>query len=316
MNLQTKIPLYDKEPKVGYDSEIVLLGSCFAENIGEKFEYFKFRNKSNPFGILFHPKAIETFLWMATQGEQYTETDLFQINEQWHCFDAHSSLSNQSLKITLSGLNNALIDTRHRITVATHIFITLGTSWVYRLKSLDMIVANCHKIPQKEFQKELLSVQDVTQCLQNSVHLIQSLNPSAEIIFTVSPVRHSKDGFVENNRSKSHLIASIHQIVNEYNKLSYFPSYEIMMDELRDYRFYDIDMVHPSKLAIEYIWERFVKIWVSEDAIKTMARVEDINKGLKHRPFNPKSMEYASFLEKLKIKKYQLNKEYPHIVWE
>lgn len=315
MNLQTKIPLYVKEPKVDYNSEIVLLGSCFAENIGEKFEYFKFKNKSNPFGILFHPKAIETFLWMATQGEQYTETDLFQINEQWHCFDAHSSLSNQSLEITLSGLNNALIGTRQRIKTATHVFITLGTSWVYRLKSLDMIVANCHKIPQKEFQKELLSIEDITQCLQNSIHLIHSLNPSAEIIFTVSPVRHSKDGFVENNRSKSHLIASIHQIVNEYKKISYFPSYEIMMDELRDYRFYDVDMIHPSKLAIEYIWERFVKIWISEDAIKTMSRVEEINRGLTHRPFNPKSLEYASFLEKLKIKKNQLNIEYPHMIW-
>lgn len=311
MNLQTKIPLYAKEPKVDYNSEIVLLGSCFAENIGEKFEYFKFKNENNPFGILFHPKAIETFLWMATQGDQYTETDLFQINEQWHCFDAHSSLSSSNQETALSNLNNALVVAQQKIRTATHIFITLGTSWVYRLKSLDMIVANCHKIPQNEFQKELLSIEDITQCLQNSVHLIHSLNPLAEIIFTVSPVRHTKDGFIENNRSKSHLIASIHQIVNGYKKLSYFPSYEIMMDELRDYRFYDTDMVHPSKLAIEYIWERFVKVWVSEDAIKTMDRVEEIKKGIAHKPFNPKSKQYQLFLEKIEFKKYQIQQEYP-----
>lgn len=311
MNLQTKIPLQVKEPKIDYTSGVLLLGSCFAENIGEKFEHYKFRNEINPFGILFHPKAIETFLWMATQGEEYTETDLFYINEQWHCFDAHSSLSNSDQDMLLSNLNNALRRTRKKIKSATHVFITLGTAWVYRLKSLDMIVANCHKIPQKEFQKELLSINDIDQCLQNCIHLIQGLNPATEIIFTVSPVRHSKDGFVENNRSKSHLIASIHQIIERSKKVTYFPSYEIMMDELRDYRFYNTDMIHPSSVAIQYIWERFFEVWISKDAAKTMNRVEEIKKGISHRPFNPKSEQYQLFLKKIESKKHQLQQEYP-----
>lgn len=311
MNLQTKIPLSSQEPKINYDSEIIMLGSCFAENIGKKFEYYKFKNSINPFGILFHPKAIETFLWMASQEEQYTETDIFYHNERWHCFDAHSSLSNQDKNSLISNLNQGLLGTKKKIENATHVFITLGTSWVYRLKSLDMIVANCHKIPQREFDKELLSIEETIQCLQNCIHLIRSLNMSAQITFTVSPIRHVKDGFVDNNRSKSHLISAVHHVLSKNQNTVYFPSYEIMMDELRDYRFYGVDMIHPSEIAIQYIWERFSEIWISEETQKTMKQVEEIQKGLAHKPFNPESDQHANFLRKLVSKKNQLQKEYP-----
>ncbi len=311
MNLQTKIPLHSQEPKINYDSEVVLLGSCFAENIGKKFEYYKFKNNSNPFGILFHPKAIETFLWMASQDEKYTETDVFYHNERWHCFDAHSSLSNSDKDILVSDLNKGLSNTKKKITAATHIFITLGTSWVYRLKSLDMVVANCHKIPQQEFDKQLLSVEEVTQCLQNCIHLIQSLNTSAKIVFTISPVRHTKDGFIENTRSKSHLITAVHEVLDRDQNVGYFTSYELMMDELRDYRFYTTDMLHPSELAIQYIWERFSEIWISEKTKTTMKQVEEVQKGLIHKPFNPNSKQHTAFLQKLSSKKNQLQKEYP-----
>ncbi|MBQ4821580.1 GSCFA domain-containing protein [Aquimarina sp. MMG016] len=313
MNLQTKIPLQPQQYKIDYNAEVALFGSCFAENVGQKFEYYKFKNYINPFGILFHPKAIETFLWMATQGERYTETDLFYHNEQWHCFDAHSSLSSPDQDKLLSDLNEALVITQDKIQSATHVFITLGTAWVYRLKALDMIVANCHKIPQKEFKKELLSVDEITESLQNCVHLIRNLNPSAKIICTVSPVRHIKDGFIENNRSKSHLIAAMHQAIEADKGLSYFPSYEIMMDELRDYRFYNQDMIHPTETAIEYIWERFSEVWISEHAKSTMKKVEEVQKGLLHRVFNPNSKQHIAFLENLAYKKYQLQEQYSFI---
>ncbi|WP_299312700.1 GSCFA domain-containing protein [uncultured Aquimarina sp.] len=313
MILQTKIPLKPQQPKIDYDGELLLLGSCFAENIGEKFEYFKFKSLVNPFGILFHPKAIETFLWMATQQERYTETDLFYHNEQWHCFDAHSKLSHPDQKQLLQSLNKALDLSYKRIQSATHICITLGTSWVYRLQALDMIVANCHKVPQKEFAKELLSVEEVGQCLQNSIGLARSLNPNVKIICTVSPVRHIKDGFVENNLSKSHLIAAVHKIIASDNNCVYFPSYEIMMDELRDYRFYDTDMIHPSAVAVDYIWEYFKQTWVSEEALKTMRRVKEIQNAMAHRPFNPKSKQHLSFLQNLEHKKHQLQQEYSFI---
>jgi len=276
MNLQTKISLRSQEPKINYNSEMVMLGSCFAENVGDTFEYFKFKNVINPFGILFHTKAIETFLWMATQEEEYTETDVFTHNERWHCFDAHSSLSDINRDTLVSKLNQILLSSKKKIGDATHIFITLGTSWVYRLKSMDMIVANCHKISQKEFTKELLSIQDNVQSLQNCIHMIRSVNQDAKIVFTVSPVRHAKDGFVANTRSKSHLISAVHQVIEETQNTTYFPAYELMMDELREYRFYDTDMLHPSKVAIQYLWNRFSEVWMSKETFSTMQKVEEI----------------------------------------
>ncbi|MBW1295353.1 GSCFA domain-containing protein [Aquimarina litoralis] len=313
MNLQTKIPLKPQQPKIDYDANLVLLGSCFAENIGEKFSYFKYKSLINPFGILFHPKAIETFLWMATQQEKYTETDLFFHNEQWHCFDAHSRLSNSDQKIVLNALNEGLEKTYKNIQSATHISITLGTAWVYRLQALDMIVANCHKVSQKEFSKEILSVDEISQCLHNCIGLIRSLNPDVQILFTVSPVRHHKDGFIENNQSKSHLITAIHEVIGVDQNSTYFPSYEIMMDELRDYRFYKEDMIHPSSLAIDYIWERFKQTWISENALTIMDQVNDIQNGMAHRPFNPNSEQHNAFLQKLEQKKQQIQQQYSFI---
>ncbi|WP_109302775.1 GSCFA domain-containing protein [Aquimarina sp. AU474] len=313
MNLQTKISLLPKEPRIDYQSEVVMLGSCFAENIGEKFEYYKFKNLINPFGILFHPKAIETFLWMAVQDEKYTEADLFFNNGHWHCFDAHSSLSGPNKDKLISDLNSALLHSKKKISTATHICITLGTAWVYRLKTLDLVVANCHKVPQKEFAKELLSIEEISQCIHNCIHLIRNLNPTTQIVFTVSPVRHAKDGFVANTRSKSHLIAAIHNAVEQDKNLCYFPSYEIVMDELRDYRFYNVDMIHPSELAIQYIWERFSEVWFSENTINTMKKVEEIQKGLAHRPFHPESKQHLSFLQNLEQKKQKLQQEYSFI---
>ncbi|KAA1245390.1 GSCFA domain-containing protein [Aquimarina sp. RZ0] len=315
MNLQTNISIAPQQPKINYNSELLLLGSCFAENIGDKFAYYKYKTLVNPFGILFHPKAIETFLWMATQEEEYTETDIFYHNEQWHCFDAHSKLSSLGQIQLLRLLNNGLYATLQKIKSATHVCITLGTSWVYRLQSLDMIVANCHKMPQKEFKKELLSIDEIKQCLQNSVNLILSQNQNAKVIFTISPVRHIKDGFIENNRSKSHLLAATHEVVSSIEQCSYFPSYEIVMDELRDYRFYDTDMIHPNTIAIDYIWEYFKQTWVSEEAWQTMSKVEEIQKGIAHRPFNPRSKQYLEFIENLEYKKYQLQEQYSFITF-
>lgn len=311
MDLQTKVIVKPQQQTIGYDAEVVLLGSCFAENIGNKFEYFKFKNLINPFGILFHSKAIETFLWMATQGETYTEADVFAYNDLWHSFDAHSSLSNVSKNTILDTLNTRLLETFNSLKSASHIIITLGTAWVYKLKDLDMVVANCHKVPQREFDKILLSDQEIVQQLKNCVEMVKNTNPDITIIFTVSPVRHVKDGIVENNRSKAHLLTAVHEVVESNASLFYFPSYEIMMDELRDYRFYDSDMIHPSSLAIDLIWEKFVTTWVSKKATDTMWKVEEIQKALAHKPFNPKSEKHQHFLQKLESKKKDMLQRYP-----
>ena len=307
MNLQTIVPLKKEiTNSIDYNSKILLLGSCFSENIGDKLNYFKFQTNQNPFGILFHPKAIESLVTNAINENKYLPEDLILQNERWHCFDAHSSLSYPDKNELLANLNSAITATNKKLKEATHIIITLGTSWVYRFIETDAIVANCHKIPQKKFLKELLSVDEITKSLKTTIAHLKSVNKNIHILFTVSPVRHLKDGFTENMQSKSHLITAIHSVLNTKN-YSYFPSYEIMMDELRDYRFYGEDMIHPNKTAINYIWQRFVETQISENSKLTMEKVESIQKGISHKPFNENSEQHQKFLNNLEIKKEKLN---------
>lgn len=314
MKLQTEIPLFpQKFNGIDYNSELFLLGSCFSENVGKKLEYFKFQSNQNPFGILFHPKAIETLITNSIQNKIYSESDVFLNNEQWHCFDAHSKLSNESKEALIHKLNSGIKFTRDYLNKATHIIITLGTSWVYKHKETSHVVANCHKVPQKEFSKTLLSVDEVVASLKNILEQIRSVNYTANVIFTVSPIRHIKDGFVENARSKAHLLAAIHEVV--LGNSFYFPSYEIMMDELRDYRFYSVDMIHPNDTAINYIWEKFKFVWIADHALKTMKDVDVVQKGINHKPFNQKSEAHVKFLEKLDEKKNRLTREFPSIIF-
>jgi hypothetical protein len=315
MILQTKVIL-KKEGRnpISYASKIVLLGSCFSENIGNQLNYFKFQTVQNPFGILFHPTAIKELVANAIDEKTYTETDLVFQNERWHCFDAHSKLSALVKKDVLLQLNNAIASTNTALKEATHLVITLGTSWIYRYTATNNIVANCHKVPQKKFTKELLSVQEVTETLAAIITLIQSVNASVNVIFTVSPVRHLKDGFVENTQSKSHLIAGIQALLStSKNTLHYFPSYEIMMDELRDYRFYAEDLIHPSTTAIQYIWERFTTTWIDETVSDTMHEINTIQKGLSHRPFHINSVQHQKFLTNLSSKIAKIATEFPLI---
>jgi hypothetical protein len=319
MNLQTIIPL-KKQPynPLDYHSKLLLIGSCFVENMGEKLDYFKFQTLQNPFGILFQPLAIENLITNAINKKVYLEENLFFQNEQWHCFDAHSKLSHLNKEVLLNTLNSQIQLTNEQLKSASHIIITLGTAWVYRRIETDTIVANCHKVPQKKFLKELLSVDEISQSLEAIVSLVKSVNQTATVIFTVSPVRHLKDGFVENTQSKAHLISAIHEFLNQksliYNRQSYyFPSYELMMDELRDYRFYAEDMIHPNQTAINYIWERFKDVWISDQASKTMEEVDAIQKGIQHRPFNPNSDAHKLFIQKLSEKRSKLQLVFPHI---
>ena len=316
MQLQTKISLKPQPyNQIDYNSKIVLLGSCFTENIGSKLNYFKFQNFINPFGILFHPIAIENLLINAVNKKVYSEDEIFLNNERWHSFDTHSALSANSKEEILSSLNKATTTAHKEISESTHIIITLGTAWVYRFIETDQIVSNCHKVSQKKFLKELMSIDEIVENLASIVAMIKSINAKASILFTVSPVRHIKDGIIENSQSKSHLIAALHQIIEPRNNVHYFPSYEIMMDELRDYRFYKEDMLHPNQTAIEYIWEQFDKVWIAESAKKTMQIVETIQKGLNHKTLNPNSQEHQKFSDNLKLKIAELQKGFPSITF-
>ena len=315
MKLQTQIPLKTSSNPIDYQSEVLLVGSCFVENIGDKLKYYKFKNLLNPFGILFHPRAIERFFELVVSEKEFTEDDLIFQNERWHSFDAHSDLSSSDKGQLLKNLNRPLKHTIESLKKVSHVVITLGTAWGYRFKKSGNLVANCHKIPQREFEKELYGPEEILGSLQRTIDHIKKVNKNATVILTVSPVRHLKDGFIENQRSKAHLITAVQQLVEAVDKAEYFPSYEIMMDELRDYRFYDRDMVHPNKLAVDYIWERFTKVYIPANAQKIMAEVETIQKGMSHRPFNEHSQAHQKFLDDLEFKKQRLQEKVPHITF-
>ena len=311
MQFRTPVPIPKSDHLIDYNSKIVSLGSCFAVNMSEKLDYYKLQNVCNPFGILFHPLAIEKLVNFAVSGKRFTESDIFYHNERWHCFDAHSDLSNSNKETLLESLNEILISTSRQLREASHVIITYGTSWVYRNIQSDAIVANCHKVPQKQFRKELLSVGEIQESIANTLKFIHSVNPNCSVVFTVSPVRHIKDGFVENQWSKSNLIAALHQIINcQLSIVNYFPSYEIMMDELRDYRFYAEDMLHPNQVAIDYIWERFKETNIAETAYETMDAVATIQKSLQHRPFNPDSESHQKFEANLQDKISKMVSQY------
>tara|TARA_R110002012_G_scaffold322109_1_gene555992 strand:+ start:15004 stop:15957 length:954 start_codon:yes stop_codon:yes gene_type:complete len=315
VKLQTQIPLAKADHQIDYNSQLLLLGSCFVEHIGDKLHYFKFQTVQNPFGILFHPVAIEHVVFRAVHQKQYTEEDVFFLNERWHCFEAHSDLSSSSKEQLLLQLNQGLDKTLEQLKKATHIVITLGTAWVYETRLSNTIVANCHKVPQKEFSKKLLSVEAIEMSLTHTIALMNSVNDTLQFIFTVSPVRHLKDGFTENQLSKAHLMAALHKIIQAppLGLRGLFPSYEIMMDELRDYRFYAEDMIHPNSIAIQYIWEKFNYVWISKAAQSTMLEIDSIQKGLQHKSFHPDSEAHQQFLKNLETKMQSLQKQLPFL---
>ena len=322
MQFTTKIPIQKSSFPIDYDSKILLLGSCFAENMGEKFDYFKFQTTINPFGIIFNSVSIEKLIRRSIEKRKFTENDIFFHNDLWHCFEVHSELSNSDKDVFLESLNDLIRSTNKQLSDSTHIIITLGTSWVYQNIASNEIVANCHKVLQKQFTKELLSIQQIEESLESIISLVHSVNPNCKFIFTVSPVRHIKDGFVENTLSKAHLIAAIHSVLNRKFSTSlelttqnniYFPAYEIMMDELRDYRFYAEDMLHPSQTAIDYIWIQFFENYISESQFGLMNDICSIQKGLKHRPFNPNTESHQKFLHQLELKIKTIQNQHPFI---
>lgn len=313
MNFRTPITIPKSNHPIDYYSKVVTMGSCFSENISAKFEQYKFQYYNNPFGILFQPDAIENILLRAIEMRLFTEADLFFDNELWHCFEVHSELNNSDKDDMLVNLNGILTYLNGQLQTCTHLIITFGTAWTYRFLHTQKRVANCHKIPQSNFTKELLTVEEITTSLNSIQTKLTEFNPEIKFIFTVSPVRHLKDGFVENQLSKSHLFAALHTSISQFPSSSYFPSYEIMMDDLRDYRFYAEDMLHPNPTAIDYIWKHFVESHISYHVFPIMTELESIHKGLNHRPFNPNTEQHLLFVQKLHERIEQLQEKYPFL---
>lgn len=304
MKLHTPVNIRSCPYPIAYGEKLLTVGSCFSENVGNKLVNAKFDTLINPLGTLFQPLAIESLFSLAQAPRPFTADDFVCQNGIWHCWHSHSALSHPSREVVEAQLETQISRTRKRVSEASHLFITFGTAWVYTHLPTQTVVANCHKIPQKEFDKSLLSIDQIHQSLQHTLRSIKQLNPHIQLVFSLSPVRHLKDGFIENQRSKSHLISALHMFLdeNKNEKLFYFPAYELMMDEMRDYRFYDTDLVHPNSLAIELLWERFKNCFFETKTLSILQKVEGLQKDLQHRPFYETSEAYKAFKIKMEEK--------------
>jgi lysophospholipase L1-like esterase len=279
MKLITTVPIPDVENPIDYHSRIVMLGSCFTENIGAQLSNAGFHTLINPFGILFNPVSIATLVHKACNRELFTNDDV----ENTFSYYAHSVINGEDAATTLERLNAAQQQLKAGVEDASHVIITLGSAWVYRHKTRGMVVANCHKQPQQLFNKELLSSQQIIPALLNIVSDIKKINANCQVIFTLSPVRHFKDGVIENTRSKARLHDGIQHVIDR-QKAFYFPSYEIVMDEMRDYRFYAKDLLHLNELGIEYVWLRFRESVINNNTLPIQKKVMKYRNLLAHRP--------------------------------
>ncbi|WP_445384162.1 GSCFA domain-containing protein [Robiginitalea sp. IMCC44478] len=310
MKWSTEVPVRQGEPLIGYEQPVVLLGSCFAAHLGAKLAHFQFQQLTNPLGILYHPKAIETVIDRSLAGHSYVKDDFFKNQDLWRNFEAHSDLAGPDLNKTITLHNEALQALCEDLGRASHIVITLGTALAYQLLSSGDWVGNCQKMPASLFEKQLMDPGQLEESLFRALSKIREVNPGVHFLMTVSPVRHIRDGLVENQRSKAHLLAAVHKLADS-GLVQYFPAYEIMMDELRDYRFYEPDLVHPNAMAIDYIWERFKASWIDPELNPVLEEVDRIRKGLAHRPLHPDSDAHRNFRQKLEGQIKELAGRYP-----
>ena len=315
MKWSTEVSVRQGEPLIGYEHPVALLGSCFATHLGDKLSHFQFQQLTNPLGVLYHPKAIETILSRALENRMYGVQDFFKNQDLWRNFEAHSDLAGPDLTEAANRHNQALTALSQTLQRASHVVITLGTAFAYQLLSSGDWVGNCQKMPGNLFKKQLMNPGQLEESLLGCVHKIKEVNPGAQIILTVSPVRHIRDGLIENQRSKAHLLTAVHRLA-ERGEVQYFPAYEIMMDELRDYRFYQPDLIHPSPTAVDYIWERFRASWIDLRLIPVMDEVDRIRKGLSHRPLHPDSEAHNNFRKKLQLQIKALKGRYPFMDFE
>ena len=313
-NFRTEIQQQRAEYVISHKDSILLMGSCFAENIGGKLMKYKFAANTNPFGILFNPVSIAQSLDQLTDSFLFQENDLHFYNNEWISFFHHGKFSHPDKKECLRLINEKLIESRAFLQNTDFLVLTLGTAISYSYKGT--IVANCHKIPQKEFHKQMQNSHAIVSALTHSIEKVQSINNNIRILFTISPVRYIKNDMVENTLSKAQLVVATHELLRCVENSSYFPAYEIMMDDLRDYRFYSDDMIHPSILAIDYIWNAFAHTFFDNKTLKLNALIDEVIMAKNHRLKNPFSEESRWFKEE-QIKKIQrIQTHSPHINFE
>lgn len=295
---QTKVNLSKSPKPITLNDKVVSLGSCFAIHIGQKLSENKFSTNTNPFGTLFNPISIFKLVNQAALQRNINSMGILENQGVFHHFDLHSDLSNIEKKELLKNANEILHYVGEQIKNTSIFIYTFGTSIVYELKATGDIVANCHKVPAREFGKRFLEIDEIVHAFKVNHDLIKNINQDARFILSVSPVRHQKESFEQNNVSKSILRIAIEKIIGDFSSAEYFPAFEIMMDELRDYRFYAEDMLHPNQVAIDHIWGRFMEVYFDCDTKEFIQKWSKIRKALSHKPFNPESKEHQKFLIK------------------
>jgi len=313
MKWQTKVDVEAPERKQDYHTRFFLLGSCFTENTGRLLAERKFSSFLNPMGIQFNPVSMARVMERLVREMDFAEQELFLHQGLYRTFDAHSSLSREGAVETIAVLNGALAKGRKAIADAGVLVLTPGTAIVHRDKQSNRVVANNHKLPAERFERTLLTVDEVAQSLQKTIQLAREKQPALQVILTLSPVRHSRNGLPANSRSKAILLEGIWQCKESMNDVAYFPSFEIMMDELRDYRFYDRDMVHPSQAAIDHIWERFSQWMFDDETQRLIAEVEDVVRACNHRLLHPASSDAMMFRKRLAERLETMMEKHPHL---
>ncbi len=298
MNFRTEINIDPFKDSISYSDSVLTIGSCFADNIARYMSERKYRVLANPFGVLYNPVSVYNSLRILEDSKLFNEKDLIENQSEWHSFYHHSDFSHHIKAQCLSGINKAIKNAAKFLQETDWAIITYGTSYVYRWKETGEVVSNCHKIPQSKFDRTILSVEKLNETLNSTVKLLQESNPELKILFTVSPIRHWKDGAVDNQVSKAHLIVAINEIVTQNENCFYFPSYEIMMDDLRDYRFYSKDLLHPNEIAIDYIWQKFKRAVINPSDLSLIKMIEQLNSAKNHRIRNPYSEENKAFVRK------------------
>ncbi|MBN2892658.1 MAG: GSCFA domain-containing protein [Bacteroidales bacterium] len=316
MNFRTVVEIEKYKEKIDYSKKIMLIGSCFTDNIGQKFNDYFFDVDINPFGVIYNPESVLRSLEILTNRKFLSEENLFFDNENWQSYSHHSDFSSGQKDTVLAKINNRIEYSSDFLQDADYLFITFGTAWVYTLRETDNVVANCHKQSASKFNRTRLSVSEISVKFIRYLEILKTLNPKVKVFFTVSPVRHWKDGAIENQISKSTLLLGISEIIEKMDFAHYFPSYEIVMDELRDYRYYDEDMIHISNKAVDYIWERITESLLTKGANTDLKEAVKIKKALQHRASNIKSNEYHLFLEKTLKQIKELKQKNKHIKLE
>lgn len=309
LDIQIKSPVQ----RISYQDNIFVIGSCFTEHIGGRLASLKLSVMQNPNGILFDPLSVCRSLDSYIQQKKYGFEDLFELNELWQSWQHHSLFSGMDKRQVLEKINQSQQAAHEFLKNTDWLIITLGSAFFYQLTETGEPVANCHRAPAQWFHKRLTGIDEIVSSMDESINRLFEFNPELKIILTVSPVRHIREGVVENNRSKSRLIEAVHLLVEKYEKLYYYPAYELVIDVLRDYRFYDIDLVHPNYAATEFVFEKFVEFYLDKDARVTMDEIKKIVTAYKHKPFQSSSKAHQDFLKNYLEKIQQFQQKNPHL---